>query len=729
LCFDTEAFIEEEVDEKGQEIGQKHRLGMGTGIYLHRENGRGWNEKSYVFKSVSEFWSLLDSLMVCGTSLYIIAHNTAYDYGLADLDGYIDSRDMVIGKFVIGSSFIVEAGSPEFKWSIKVIDTLNWFKQPLAKMAKFFGLEKGEIENFQIASDEELLPYCMNDTRIVAETVKYYIDFLDKHDLGNFAPTAAGQAFNAYRHRFMKNDIMIHMNQKLYELEQGSYRGGRTDIFKQGEFDDIVKVDINSMYPYIMRNELFPIRPISMAPVKGITVKELQDELYRNFIVGKFMIEINEPAIAIKRDKLIFPVGKFSAYLTTPELSLVMEHGKILECQEVAIYEQDYIFRDYVDYFYDLKTNASDTSIRELSKLFLNSLYGKFGQRQLGGISEVKDEILLEEIKIAQQYSSQGQGNIIYHDGYKLMKIGEKLYRIDSPKHLPSNNSSPIISSAVTAYSRCYLWNLIKVAGLAHVYYCDTDSIFLDRQGYEALDNAGFIDPKELGKLKIEGIGSCILRGPKDYDWFENGSREQMKRTIKGVPKTAIDLGNGQFEYLQWETGIRRYKQNTPGEIHLSKTSKLMSRQYDKGEILNGSVMPYQLDEVANGEFTISKPIIEKSIKEIIPRVARPWSNGALKKAQYVSNLIQINILQAHHLVDLVERTISYDRFDWDVLQGGDLSYHELKSRIQAILGTGDSHELTLSAMLDHQSETERESLARDALSECYTDIFKGRYG
>jgi hypothetical protein len=501
ICVDTETTITQ------GENGEKHTLRLGASYYLKRR-GTDWEESLFTFKSKEEFWGYLDNLLLKRTTLYIVGHNMAYDYAILDLDNWLSTREFTIDQFVINQAFIISAHKD--KTSIKIIDTMNWFKAPLKKLGEVFGLEKGEVHDFKNVSDEELLPYCMNDANIVKTVFIQYIDFLKKHDLGNFAVTAAGQSFNAYRHRFMRErSILIHGNEKIYRLEQASYRGGRTDIFKQGEYHDIIKLDINSMYPYVMATHKYPIRPLSKEPITGLTVDDIKAALAEGkFVVADLDIIIHEPFLAVKRTKLLFPVGGISnAYMTSPEIEYLLSSpdvGEIVRVNSAMVYEQEQIFSSYVDYFYQLKSESKTPVMRELSKLFLNSLYGKFGQRQNGDISldtSPENDIISQENNIGSWFVIEGE------EKHKIMRIGDKFYRVEPQLPTPGKQSSPIISSAVTSYARIYLWHLMKCCGVENVYYCDTDSIFTNRQGYERLEALGYIDNKRLGKLKVEGLG------------------------------------------------------------------------------------------------------------------------------------------------------------------------------------------------------------------------------
>jgi len=575
-----------------------------------------------------------------------------------------------------------------------------------------FGLEKGEVHDFKNVTDEELLPYCMNDANIVKTVFIQYIDFLKQHDLGNFAVTAAGQSFNAYRHRFMREkSILIHGDDKIYPLEQASYRGGRTDIFKQGEYHDIIKLDINSMYPYVMATHKYPTRPLSKEPITGLTVDDLKKSLAEGkFVVADLDIIIHEPFLAVKRTKLLFPVGGISnAYMTSPEIEYLLSSpdvGEVVKVNSAMVYEQEQIFSSYVDYFYKLKSESKTPVMRELSKLFLNSLYGKFGQRQNGDISldtSPENDIISQENNIGSWFILEGE------EKHKIMRIGDKFYRVEPQLPTPGKQSSPIISSAVTSYARIYLWHLMKCCGVENVYYCDTDSIFTNRRGYERLEALGYIDNKRLGKLKVEGIGNCILRGPKDYDWID-ADTGQLKRTIKGVPRNSVQQEDGGYSYRQWETGVNRYRHNSTEEVQIKNSVKYLSRQYDKGFVDDsGQVHPFTFNEIGGEKFAF------KPSRVVIPKeTARPSiSKHELKRRiNYVHEVTGLDMFSSRAMLSLVNSLgYEHDTFPWDELDSS-LSYNEQVQQVHDLAGTHLSsvqesrliklyNELKLKAQLD----------------------------
>ena len=215
-----------------------------------------------------------------------------------------------------------------------------------------------------------------------------------------------------------------------------------------------------------------------------------------------------------------------------------------------------------------------------MTKLFLNSLYGKFGQRI--GLSELIDTRSPLEYGIERVLSPE-TNTLEYH-----VIIAGNVYRYQ-PRE-PSFDSFIAIAAHVTAYARVYLWELIKEAGINHVYYCDTDSIFTDEIGKSRLES--YMHDYTLGKLKVEKeFNWLIIHGAKDYE-------NDVDVKIKGIPYRSEKISTNVYQYDHFS----RFRSNLDkGEINtvtVSKVTKILSREYTKGIITDsGRVIPYKLRE------------------------------------------------------------------------------------------------------------------------------------
>jgi len=142
------------------------------------------------------------------------------------------------------------------------------------------------------------------------------------------------------------------------------------------------------------------------------------------------------------------------------------------------------------------------------------------------------------------------------------------------------------IASHVTAYARIYLYKLMKQAGKNNIYYCDTDSLFVNKKGERKLKS--YIHETVLGKLKLEKQPHELrIYGLKDY--IIDGIA-----TLKGIRKNAEKVGENKYKQEQFEslkTAIRKKHLNKP---HVSYIIKTLKREYKKGIVtFSGRVKPF----------------------------------------------------------------------------------------------------------------------------------------
>jgi hypothetical protein len=335
------------------------------------------------------------------------------------------------------------------------------------------------------------------------------------------------------------------------------------------------------MYPFVMLNNPFPVRLVAYIPHPELSTLKWTMQHY--LVLARVKVKITKPCIAVKLDKLIFPIGTFRVVLTSPELELVEQYGKILEVEELAIYESAYLFRCFVEEIYGVKQKADaegNRSVRLFSKLLLNSLYGKFGQKR-----EIREKVE------GYEWLGEGTHHIYSHEEQKYMYVynfcGESYVVRGFEEPL---NSFPAISSYTSAYARCYLWKLLEKAGEHNVYYCDTDSLFVNEQGYRNLQS--YIKPGELGYLKLEGIeNGMMLRGAKDY---KIGDMEK----IKGIKKSAVRVGENTFLQKIFTRTKTLMRLGILRGVVEREQKKVLKREYDKGVVsATGWVSPHVLTQ------------------------------------------------------------------------------------------------------------------------------------
>jgi hypothetical protein len=216
------------------------------------------------------------------------------------------------------------------------------------------------------------------------------------------------------------------------------------------------------------------------------------------------------------------------------------------------------------------------------SKLLLNSFYGKWGQRN--PVYDIKDALPgeLPGITTVISTATNRRASRLVFGGKAWIKTAETAARFTSVS----------LASWITSYARVRLWDLFLTAGLDHVYYCDTDSLFVDRTGYDRLTEE--IIPNTLGALDLRKKGNSLtIYGPKDYVLDQDVA-------LKGVPRRATKIKEGCYSYMTFDRWRSRLRRGTPDTVRQCEVIKTLKRVYDKGEVTpTGEVLPFVLSSHA----------------------------------------------------------------------------------------------------------------------------------
>lgn len=359
--------------------------------------------------------------------------------------------------------------------TVKIQDSLKILPFKVKKIANDFGLpmKKGSIDYDTYVITPETLDYVFNDVKIVALALNEV-----KHN-GMEYMTTASSAYHYYKstNPFMNSYFPILDKQFLLDY-RNAYRGGRSQVnpkYSNIILENVRRFDINSMYPYIMYSQQLPYGQ----PIKINKIGKYKFELYK--IKTIFRLKKNHlPTLLVKNS--IYAEVKYyintdecepeTIYISNIDYELLVKHYDIdyIEFEEMYGFNTcDYLFKNYIDIWYKIK-NENKGAKKQVAKMMLNSLYGKFGS------------------------NCEGYTKIPKLDDSGALTFENSEIKDKSKYYLP-------IAIAITSYAHRLIDNAICETGYNNFVYCDTDSVHtLGLLPQELIDN------KELGKFKLEGI-------------------------------------------------------------------------------------------------------------------------------------------------------------------------------------------------------------------------------
>ena len=590
-----------------------------------------------------------------------------YMHNMGNFDGIIIIRYLKKiekkTKIIIRNNSIYEI---KINKDISIRDSYKLLTTSLNKLSKdILGDEKKiNIGLFTKKKDikgniEKIKKYCIDDSKMLYKILLKVSKELYEEFKINITDgmTISSLAYKLFKRDYYEEDSIEITNRKKnyqYEIIANSYRGGIVNVYKPyGE--NLYYYDINSSYPFNMLKDM----PSGIGKRwERKRIKELNQKLkekeQRNeikdifgFIYLKMKVEKNYiPMIGIRDEEKftnIYPYGHIETVVFSEELKYAMEVNKIKIIRIITIYEYERkkIFDKYVNTIYnkrlEFQKNKNNTK-QMLCKSLLNNLYGRFGMKaetEETLIVTKKEKELLElfcEVKEVLKYNDeQIIININTEKCYIEKKEKLKMIKNINEKELEyitkkwkwlwykkiNIETSPHISSAITAYSRIHLdkfkRKILKKRG--EIYYCDTDSIVCNIKIDKNISN-------ELGDWKCEHeIEKGWFISPKIYIIKTKNNQTIIK--FKGLRKNTIE----KLKEKDKESGKYLYEKIT--EVMFEKEIKKMSFLEIKGvqKEFRNMVIKGDIEGTKELSFKINKR--KKTFKKNV------WENTEPLKVKY----------------------------------------------------------------------------------------------
>ena len=508
----------------------------------------------------------------------IMFHNLKFDgefilyYLLKNGYEHVDKKEKKEKSFStlisdMGLFYQIEVYLKISKKTVKKItfqDSLKIINQSVESIAKTFKLEESKLsidyneprEYGHILTEEET-EYIKNDVVIVAKGLEYL------YNMGLTRMTAGSNALYDYKKIMNPNKFEKIYHRLTYECDKdlrSAYKGGFTYLNPKYEAKDVGEgevLDVNSLYPSVMYNNLLPFgEPFFY---EGQYKEDKIYPLYIQRITCSFKIKKNKiPTIQIKHRQFIdneyltSSNGEIVALtLTNVDLKLFLEQYEVEDLKYHCGWKfkaMHGLFREYIDKWIKVKNDATisgNKGLRQVAKIMLNSLYGKFAT----GL-DVRSKIPYLENDIVK-YLTTGYDK---KDGVYL-PMGCFITAYARDKTIRT-------SQAIKDYS-------IEKYGVDLYCYSDTDSIHT-LLPIEELKQFCEIDDVKLGAWKHEShFTKAKFIRQKTYLEEING---EMKITCAGLPQRC-------YSKVDWESfkvgmnvdGKLRFK-HVKGGVNLVET-------------------------------------------------------------------------------------------------------------------------------------------------------------
>lgn len=471
----------------------------------------------------------------------------------------------------------------EFYDSLKIFPNFS-----VEKVAKGFDLPISKLEidykayrpiGYELTDAE--IAYVRNDVEIMARALK------EMFDRGLTRMTIASDAMKNFKDNFVgfRKKFPI-LPQEIDQDIRKSYKGGFTyvnDTYKGKKIGKGIVLDVNSLYPSCMSTPY----ELPVGQPRFFEGKYEYDSLYPLYVQAfscSFNIKDGKiPSIQIKNSLSFIPNeyvkssnGEIvSLMLTKPDFELFQEQYNIYNLEYKGGWKfmsSVGLFDNYINYWTEQKIKAGkegNASLRQISKLMLNSLYGRFG---ISGNARQKMPYFEEGIVKFRLLPPETRETCYVAVAAFITSYG-RLRTIETSQHIKDYT--------------------INKYGEDRYYYSDTDSCHanLSDEDLEELKDIIKIDDYKLGYWSKEAeFSEALFLRQKCY--IERVD-EKLNVTVAGLPKYLAPLINFDnfkkgftTEGFQLEDMLKLAKENGATEEELKKIHHKLTYKYVKGGVI-----------------------------------------------------------------------------------------------------------------------------------------------
>jgi hypothetical protein len=595
-------------------------LRLGVALVIDPDNPGGRSGLVKEFDTIDGFLSLILTMPAGKSPIYVFAHNMGFDSRIAGVwkllsrraksllphPGSADERKYRKPLFIVDDFLFImrtfRQDGQVFIW----LDTVQWFRTSLAKVGMMTGVRKLSMPD-PGDDDRAWYDYCRGDVHALHAALKRLWCDLTKLDLRSFESTPAEWSRRHYRVMFESGRIVIPTDPADLVLDRLGYYGGYSDLYRAGPIDGpIYQIDINSLYPHVMGQNLYPCEVEARGDASGSDTLPADWDPPRT--TAEVWLESPDRGYPVKfRDQNAWCAGRVRTVLCGPELAEAWRSGHVAHVGRWTQYRMADLFGDWARYWGAARAGAmarGDKFALHIIKIIMNCLHGKFGQ-QTGEWVHVGKGGIKGDYNSGARYVEETDTKVDTRvlDG----QLWERRVEVEDDRAFVP------IAAWTASYARMYMDWMMDLAGRENCYYIATDSLLVNDAGFSGISGAGIMDTSLMGHFKTELVADRVTLwnvNQLDLEVSEQWVQEKQRSdatwvgpapgTLKrrsGVRRGSTEISPGIWSIESWESAARGvfYREQETVLVERILMQPLLS--YSRRQVLPGGITsPWSID-------------------------------------------------------------------------------------------------------------------------------------
>jgi hypothetical protein len=491
-------------------------------------------------------------------TIWLFAHNLSFDLATTRLplvlaDAGWEVNDAAIG----GRAPWVRMGKGSRV--LTIVDSGSWLPVKLETVGAMVGIAKPDLPD-EDDSKHAWLARCRADVDILAAAMGQLLDWWDREQLGHFNITGPACGWNAFRHVWTVQRIMVNPDPSGVQADRLAVHGGRRGVWKVGQVQlgPLLEIDIRGAYPGVAAHLPLPVRRVRAFDSLGLDDPLLVSDRWG--IAAEVELDTDTPRWPVRwRGATWYPVGRFKAHLAGPEIAEAARLGCLRSIGPGHVHQLGPVLMSWAKWVLAVQDNPEGRHpavAGVLAKHWGRTVIGRFSTRGY-------DKIEMGGSPVAGWGYEEGWDHATGTRGGYVDMAGKRWWVSGSTT---SDNAYPAVLAWVESHVRLRLSRVCAALPVSALVQCDTDGLIVTEAGLIALGKS-LVGPHTELLTDTECIGLAIqylntlthpleLRVKRSFESARVLGPQHVEaggeRRFSGLPRTARNLGADRYEAKLW---------------------------------------------------------------------------------------------------------------------------------------------------------------------------------
>lgn len=522
--------------------------------------------------TIAELVALVEAHTRSARTLWLYTHNLNFDLAVTALPARLADAGWKITESALTTDdpwCRMTRGSKR----LAIVDSWSFLPTSVDAIGELVGLPKLPLP----ANDDPPNVWrdrCRVDVAIVADALAALLDWWDAGKYGNWSLTGPATGWSSYRHRRPAPRVLVDPDPAARALEAAAVTGGRRDVWRLGQMPSGLYADLDIATAHLTAMTSLPLPARRLGRFDRLA---LDDHALHSGVVDVLAtcgVETAEPRYPWQSGRGIFyPVGRFHTTLAGPEIRAALARGELRSIGAGYKYTLSGHMAEWATWVASLlavETPDVAPVVRLLAKHWSRCVPGKWAGHSSDVLGRIPDPRTGWQIE--RGWIKAGNRPCDW------LRIGGELWTIVRDEW--ADDAFPAVLAWIQSHTRLAMGTLIDALGPAAL-TCNTDGLLIDaRAAVRRWTPAGMALPdSDLAALRaLDGACLALDQLIAPFSVRIKGAARRVhiyspqhiildgERRLAGIPRRAIQLANGRYQFTQWpKLRLQLQKERPPG--------------------------------------------------------------------------------------------------------------------------------------------------------------------